>query len=58
MRDCGSCAYFIKWKNNKICGGLCDFFEIRTKTNHGKACEYWAGIKYQRQQLGLESKDE
>lgn len=44
MKDCGSCAYFVKWKD----GGLCDFFDARTNTSHGKKCGYWKSIKYKR----------
>ena len=45
-KNCGSCAYFLKWKNDKFGGGLCDFFDARTKSDCGHKCDQWKGIKY------------
>jgi len=47
-KSCGNCMWFIKWKADKIGGGLCDFLDKRTKTDHGKNCPDWKGIKYNR----------
>lgn len=48
MKDCGSCVYFFKWRNDKFGGGLCDFLDARTKTDHGSSCPHWKGKKYKR----------
>ena len=46
MRNCGSCCNFMKWKNDKFGGGLCDFFDDRTKSDRGHGCDKWRGVKY------------
>ena len=46
MKDCGSCRHFTKCKNDEYSGGMCDFHDCRTGTDH--RCEYWKGKKYNR----------
>ena len=48
MKNCGSCTFFGKWKNDSIGGGLCDLHDARTKTDYGRNCKDWKGIKYKR----------
>lgn len=50
MKSCGSCRYFSKWKNDKIGGGLCDRYDMRTESDsiYGRNCPGWRGIKYRR----------
>ena len=45
-RNCGSCRYFGKLKNDSVGGGICDRFDYRTKTD--RKCTAWKGIKYNR----------
>ena len=48
-KRCGSCTYYIKWKNNNNKqSGLCDLLDART--NSGNICTNWKGIKYKRPQ--------
>lgn len=49
MQDCGSCKHFVKWKNNKIGGGVCVLLDMRTKTDYGHRCEKYKRIKFHRQ---------
>lgn len=46
--DCGSCQHFVKWKNDRLGGGLCEENDSRTKSDHGHNCKEWKGIKYAR----------
>ena len=50
MKDCGSCINFVKWTNDKWGGGLCECFDVRTKTDHGRGCESWKAIPYSRKE--------
>jgi hypothetical protein len=47
IKSCGSCTFFIKLKNDKYGGGLCEFLDGRTKTSF-KGCKYWNNIPYDR----------
>ncbi len=47
-KNCGSCRNFTKWTNDKFGGGLCEFLDARTKTDHGHDCEDWKAKKYER----------
>ena len=47
-RECGSCAYWIKWKYGQCGRGLCNLLDVAGKAEHGKKCPYWKGKKYQR----------
>lgn len=47
-KSCGSCIYFLKWKNDSIGGGLCEYDDARVKTDYGHSCKHWKGIKYKR----------
>lgn len=46
--DCGSCQYFLKLKNDRFSGGLCDYLDRRTDTDRGRGCKFWKGIPYDR----------
>lgn len=45
MQDCGKCRNFIKWKKDRFGGGLCEFFDARTKSDHGHKCPSFQYIK-------------
>lgn len=47
-KNCGSCNGFLKWKNDKFGGGLCETLDARTKSDHGHNCELWKAKKYER----------
>lgn len=51
MNNCGNCVYFIKWKNDKRGGGLCDYLDVRTKTDHGRGCSDHKGKRYRRKRI-------
>jgi hypothetical protein len=53
MHDCGSCKFFIKWKNDKLGGGLCEAKDQRTKSDCGHQCKEWKAIPYKRLKLVL-----
>ena len=53
-KNCGSCMYFFKWKNDKIGGGLCNLRDGRTKCDYGRGCMDWKGIKYKRNKKYVE----
>lgn len=54
MKSCGSCQYFIKFKNDRFSGGLCEFLDCRTNTDHGRKCKYHKRIPYQRDNQTIE----
>jgi len=43
---CGSCFNWTKWKENGR--GLCDKLDCAGKSDDGKNCKHWKGIKYNR----------
>ena len=45
---CGNCKYFLKWKNDSIGGGVCEFTDARTKPDYGRYCKHRKSIKYER----------
>ena len=47
-KECGNCLHFIKWKNDRIGGGLCVEMDMRTKTSYGIGCRKYKGIRYKR----------
>lgn len=49
--SCGGCQFFIKWKFDRIGGGLCDAKDARTKTDHGHKCKWWRPIYYNRKRI-------
>jgi len=49
--DCGGCQNFLKWKNDKYGGGLCEIKDARTKSDYGHKCKLWKGIPYNRKKL-------
>jgi hypothetical protein len=51
MRDCGRCRNFVKFKNDMISGGLCEFKDCRTSTDSGKNCQDFRPARYSREQL-------
>lgn len=46
MHKCGSCQFFIKWKNNLIGGGLCESLDTRTKADYSSRCKQFKRKKY------------
>jgi hypothetical protein len=44
--DCGGCQHFLKWKNDRYGGGLCELKDARTKTDYGHRCKTWKAIPY------------
>ncbi len=47
-KNCGGCSGFVKWKNDKFGGGICEEFDARTKADGGHNCERWKAKKYER----------
>jgi len=56
MKDCGGCKYFLKFKNDKRSGGLCDLLDGRTNTDYGKKCQYHKAKKYNRKEVLMTAK--
>lgn len=48
MNDCGSCQAFIKFKNDKYSGGICNVKDVRKNTDSGHKCKFLKGIPYSR----------
>ena len=48
---CGNCEYFLKWKNDSIGGGVCEFTDARTKPDYGSYCKNRKSIKYKRSHI-------
>ena len=48
-KRCGNCDYFMKWKNDPIGGGLCEFTDARTHPDTKADCKHWKGIRYKRE---------
>jgi len=45
-KECGSCQFWIKWKDDGR--GLCELLDAAGKAEHGKNCKSWKGRKYDR----------
>lgn len=45
QKNCGSCQYFQKVPGYAICM----LFDYRTQSDHGRKCNSWKGIKYERE---------
>lgn len=49
-RQCGGCANFLKWKQDKWGGGLCEFLDARTNAQHNaKDCKYFSKFNSKRE---------
>jgi hypothetical protein len=44
--NCESCIWFLKLKNDKFGGGLCNLLDGRTTTSAKFRCEHFQGKKY------------
>lgn len=47
-KSCGACRFFIKWRNDKTGGGLCEKIDARTKTDLRSECKYFKRKRYLR----------
>ena len=48
-RECGSCEYWIKWKEPCKGGrGLCELLDVAGKAQDGRGCLRWTGRKNRR----------
>ena len=47
-KSCGGCIYFFKIKLNNF-GGICQFFDAGTKTDHGRNCSKFKHKKIHKQ---------
>ena len=53
IKNCGNCKYF-----QKVPGyGICMFFDWRTQSDHGRNCNAWKGIKYDRNENKKNNED-
>ena len=48
MKDCGSCYYFTKIKNDNFSSGICELYDSRANTDDGKNCNDFKHKKYKR----------
>lgn len=48
MKSCGSCRWFGKMRSMKGNSGLCELFDARTSTDHGRKCPQHKRIKFDR----------
>ena len=46
-KTCSS-YYFLKWKNDSIGCGLCEYDDGRTHADNHLNCKYWKGKRYKR----------
>ena len=46
-KKCGSCDNFQKAISLTGDGGLCEYYDSRTRSGNSR-CKYWKGIKYDR----------
>jgi hypothetical protein len=44
-RECGTCKYWFKRKNNSNVQGLCEYNDIATAAQQGRGCTDWRANK-------------